>query len=55
MNHKRKRPKSRRAGCLFCKPNKMNGAKPRMAGPGQGRCMQARRADRTEREQRRGE
>jgi hypothetical protein len=25
MNHKRKRPKNRRAGCLLCKPNKMNG------------------------------
>jgi hypothetical protein len=23
MNHKRKRPKSRRAGCLLCKPNKL--------------------------------
>lgn len=22
MNHKRKRPKNRRAGCLMCKPNK---------------------------------
>jgi hypothetical protein len=26
MNHKRKRPKNARAGCLLCKPNKMNGA-----------------------------
>ena len=25
MNHKKKRPKNRRAGCLICKPNKMNG------------------------------
>lgn len=25
MNHKRKRPKNSRAGCLLCKPNKMNG------------------------------
>ena len=24
-NHKRRRPKNRRAGCLFCKPWKMNG------------------------------
>lgn len=24
-NHKRGRPKNRRAGCLMCKPNKMNG------------------------------
>ena len=25
MNHKRKRPKSRRAGCLLCKSHKRNG------------------------------
>lgn len=25
MHHKRGRPKNRRAGCLMCKPNKMNG------------------------------
>lgn len=25
MNHKRKRPKNRRSGCLMCKPHKMNG------------------------------
>ena len=25
MNHKRKRPKNRRAGCLMCKYYKMNG------------------------------
>lgn len=25
MNHKRRRPKNRRAGCLLCKPHKMNG------------------------------
>jgi hypothetical protein len=24
MNHKRKRPKHRRAGCLLCKPSKLN-------------------------------
>lgn len=29
MHHKRKRPKSRRAGCLMCKPHKANGACPR--------------------------
>lgn len=23
MNHKRKRPKARRAGCLLCKPHKL--------------------------------
>lgn len=25
MHHKRGRPKNSRAGCLMCKPNKMNG------------------------------
>lgn len=25
MHHKRKRPKSTRAGCLLCKPHKANG------------------------------
>jgi hypothetical protein len=25
MNHKRKRPKNRRSGCILCKPHKMNG------------------------------
>jgi hypothetical protein len=25
MNHKRKRSKNRRSGCLLCKPHKMNG------------------------------
>jgi hypothetical protein len=24
MHHKRKRPKQRRAGCLLCKPSKLN-------------------------------
>ena len=27
MNHKRKRPKNRRAGCLLCKPHKANHVK----------------------------
>ncbi len=27
MNHKRKRPKSTRAGCLLCKPHKLNAIK----------------------------
>jgi hypothetical protein len=27
-HHKRRRPKNRRAGCLLCKPSKMNGAPP---------------------------
>jgi hypothetical protein len=26
MNHKRKRPKSTRAGCLMCKPQKRQGS-----------------------------
>lgn len=26
MNHKRRRPKNRRGGCLLCKPWKANGA-----------------------------
>lgn len=32
MNHKRKRPKNARAGCLLCKPNKMNGGNKRKLG-----------------------
>jgi hypothetical protein len=28
-NHKRRRPKNRRAGCLMCKPHKGNGVKKR--------------------------
>lgn len=33
MHHKRKRHKNARAGCLLCKPNKMNGwAKHRVLG-----------------------
>lgn len=27
MNHKRKKPKNARAGCLLCKPHKANGCK----------------------------
>lgn len=27
MNHKRRRPKNSRAGCLMCKPHKANHAK----------------------------
>jgi hypothetical protein len=30
MNHKRRKPKAGRAGCLLCKPNKMSGW-PRLA------------------------
>ncbi len=32
MHHKRRRPKSRRAGCLLCKPNKMSGWPKRKLG-----------------------
>ena len=33
MHHKRHKPKNGRAGCLMCKPNKMNGwAKHRLLG-----------------------
>lgn len=28
MHHKRGRPKNARSGCLYCKPNKMNGYNP---------------------------
>ncbi|MHB8563342.1 MAG: hypothetical protein ACYDDA_05220 [Acidiferrobacteraceae bacterium] len=33
MNHKRRRPKNRRAGCLLCKPHKANGARPKDKTP----------------------
>ena len=29
-HHKRRRPKNTRAGCLLCKPHKMNGATKRV-------------------------
>jgi len=32
MNHKRKRAKNRRAGCLLCKPWKVNGHPTHRAG-----------------------
>lgn len=41
MHHKRKRAKNRRAGCLMCKPWKINGAKHRK----ENRKRQVRRAD----------
>ncbi len=47
MNHKRKRPKSRRAGCLLCKPWKANGAK----GGLKNQTMQERKAVEDERQQ----
>lgn len=48
MNHKRRRPKNRRAGCLLCKPHKSNGEKDRAAS--QTRQEQLARLD--EKEQR---
>lgn len=32
MNHKRKRPRNRRAGCKMCKPWKINGVKTESKG-----------------------
>ena len=49
-NHKRKRVKSRRAGCLMCKPHKAQWAKDRE----HDQTMQERRARVSEREQRQG-
>ena len=34
-HHKRRRPKNRRAGCLLCKPWKVNGFARRSRGDGQ--------------------
>jgi radical SAM superfamily enzyme len=49
-HHKRRRPKKRRAGCLFCKPHKGNGTK----GSRAAQTLQEQRARVSEREQRRG-
>ena len=48
MHHKRKRPKSSRAGCLLCKPHKSNGAKNRSCN----HTQQERKGRLTEKEQR---
>jgi len=48
MNHKRKRPKSRRAGCLLCKPHKANELK----DAEKNQTMQERRARIGDKEQR---
>lgn len=51
MNHKRKKPKNSRAGCLLCKPNKMNGARKRELGHrGFGKLRKQAHADADERE-----
>lgn len=47
-HHKRKRVKSRRAGCLMCKPHKAQWSKDSL----QSQTMQERRARVSEREQR---
>lgn len=55
MNHKRGRPKNRRAGCIMCKPNKMNGAKSirGMGGPHPGVAIHDRQATDRQRDQER--
>lgn len=45
-HHKRKRPKDRRGGCLFCKPHKSNANKDRKTE----QTMQERRACEAERQ-----
>jgi hypothetical protein len=41
VNHKRKRPKHQRAGCLFCKPQKdEREPKPKRLKPNQRRKLQ---------------
>ena len=47
-NHKRGRPKNRRAGCLMCKRHKANGAKGKLIN----QTWQERRAVLSEKEQR---
>lgn len=47
-NHKRRRPKNRRSGCIFCKPFKANGSK----GTLEAQTWQERRARVSESEQR---
>jgi len=44
VNHKRRRPKNRRSGCLLCKHWKANGADRRTVG--ERRADQGERADR---------
>jgi len=48
MNHKRKRPKSSRAGCLLCKPHKKNGCHEEK--PSVARKLQVSRSERRERD-----
>jgi hypothetical protein len=37
MHHKRGKPKTRRAGCLMCKPHKVSGTPPIDSGKGPGK------------------
>lgn len=46
-HHKRRKPKSSRAGCLLCKPHKANGAKSRLCN----QTPQEKRSRATHREQ----
>ncbi len=46
MNHKRKRPKSTRAGCLLCKPHKRQGVN--AVRPSVARKLQVTKAERRE-------
>jgi hypothetical protein len=45
-NHKRKRPKNRRAGCLLCKPHKANGAKDKHPASAKRRMQSERERER---------
>jgi len=49
MHHKRRKPKTSRAGCLMCKPHKANYRKDRLAS----QTWQERKARLSEAEQRR--
>lgn len=52
-HHKRRRPKSRRAGCLMCKPHKRQGVdRYRQQSKSGGPVLQEQRARTNEREQR---
>lgn len=44
-NHKYHRTKNQRAGCLMCKPNKMNGAKPGLGHRGFGKLRDEKHAE----------
>lgn len=50
-HHKRGRPKSTRAGCLMCKPNKRQGAKALTSGPRPAMPLKLRRVQLRQREQ----